>query len=174
MSKAKRKGNVIYSDRFLDYMDSFIPKDKLQQANDYQKKRNELLKKHPKYVSIVKRLDEPIIQGNIEETVERYLKHDCSPNQFKEAINSILEYVDINRDIKYRDKELFVNISPDVMKLLIGMCNIIELENVDLSIYKYHGFYMCEAPELNGYQFNVYTLKEDTDKKETNTDKEKE
>lgn len=163
MSKKTKKNesNMIYLPEYTKYLDSFIPEEELEKEKKYQEERNGLLKKHPKYVSIVKRLDEPIFQGDLSPAVEQFNNGEYTIGDMVASFDKAFDYVDTHRDIEQDGKELFINISPGLLKIMKKICNVMEFINIDLSLYRYKEYIVCEAPECSGYTFNVYTLKEE-------------
>lgn len=150
--------NLSFDD--LSFVETFIPDEIKEEAIIYENLRKAELKEHPKYLSIVKRLDEPVFVGDLSSGIKLFLTGDYTKVQLQDAIDDAFTYVVNNLEDKYKDRDLFINVSPDLFKIIKYIAFPMEISNIDLSLWKYKKWLLCEAPEVKDYMFNVYVLKD--------------
>lgn len=140
-------------------IEQYIPDEIKEESLIYENNRKAELKEHPKYLSIIKRLDELVFVGDLSDGVELFLTGDYTAAQLEDAIDDSFKYVKEHLEEHNKDKELFFNVSLELFDLIKYISVSIEMQNIDLTLWKYRRWLLCKAPELKGYMFNVYTLK---------------
>lgn len=136
-----------------------IPKEIKEEAAIYEKLREAELKAHPKYMSIVKRLDQAVFVGDLSEGVKLFECGDYTVAQLDDAFYDSFKYVEDNLPPEEEGKKLFINVSPKLFNMIRYVTIPMEITNIDLNLWKYKKWIMCEAEELRECMFNVYTLK---------------
>lgn len=153
--KANSKAVSITKKNMLMEELTYMSPQEIQKHNKEIEERKALLKESPKYIEVMRRLDEVIFGGQFQACSE-YMEGKKSKISIAASIQKTFETIKSSS----KDKEVLINVSVDLGNMIIDTLPMgVHLEHIQLELYRYMDMYICFDPALKGFTFMGYSLK---------------